>query len=161
MNLNLTLKPAYVVTGGAGNFTTVANVTVFMNATGNFDNSYGSLLIEIYNGSSYLNYSNYVALSPGKVVAMSFPIPTSMLLSHEMYYTVSVYPGLNYTQRTVYSVHLNQSLLASISKVKYAVVGNGIGSAMLMLNFSVSSLIAENGYAVYLNGVRQLYGFVA
>lgn len=159
MRLNLTVGSTYKVTGETPDFTTIANVTVFVNASGNFNPTYGNLFLEIYNGSSYLNYSDYISLHSGGNVSVAFPVPASMLLSHEIDYTASIYPGSSYTQKTVYLFHLNQSLLASLAKVKYSVVGDGIGSAVLDLNFSISSLTAENSYAIYLNGIRQLSGF--
>jgi hypothetical protein len=159
MQLNLSVSPVYTVVGAAPDFTTVANVTVFISATGNFDSSFGEMYLEIYNGSTYLNYSDYISLQPGGQVFLSYPVPTAMLLSHQIDYTLRVYPGLNYMRESVYTSHLNQSLLASFLKVKYGVKGIGVGSASLNLNFSVSSLTAESIYSIYLNGVVKASGY--
>lgn len=159
MQLNLSVAPVYTMIGSAPNFTTFANVTVSVSAAGNFNSSYGEMYLAIYNGSMYLNYSDYLSLQPGGRVSLSYPVPTAMLLSHQINYTLSVYPGLSYERETAYTSHLNQSLLASFSKVKYTVKDTGVNSASLNLDFSVSSLTAESNYSVYLNGVVKASGY--
>ncbi len=159
MVLNLSISPTYTTIGVAPHFTTIDNVSVSIAASGDFNSSYGRLFFTVYNGSYYQNYSNYLSIRPGAAVSYFYQIPSSMLLSHQINYTLSVYPGLPYEKKTVYVHRVNESLLATLSGVKYVVKSTGVGSAVLELNLSVSSLTTDSNYSVYLNGHVKASGY--
>lgn len=161
MAVNISISPSYTVVGEAPSYYTVANVSVRVDATGNFQPTYGNASFAIFNGSGYFNQSARIALSAGSVEVLIFSVPSSMLSSHVMLYSFSLSPGSKYTQRSVYKSVLNQLLTASILKVQYKVVSGGIGSVELNLSVKVSSLIAENNYSLYSNGATFASGYAA